>query len=193
MRLMVPRPGDVLRLVSRAWQAAEQLVDAVPRLVALLGEVEEIVRILRTIDDLDVRIADAVEKTLSIVDRIEPIVAEFAPTLRLLHPIAQRLVDSTDPEEVDAVIRLVNDLPDLVARIHGDVLPTLTALGSVPEDLREVLITTKELNEIIASVPGLGRMRQQAIRELSEQDQAARDREISADSTPLDRQDDSPS
>lgn len=186
MRLMVPGPGDVLRLASRAWQAAEQLVDAVPRLLALLGEVEEIVRILRTIDDLDLRIANTVEKTLSIVDRIEPIVAEFAPTLRLLHPIARQLVDSTDQAEVDAIVRLVNDLPELVTKIHVDVLPTLTALGSVPDDLREVLVTAKELNQIIASVPGLGRMRQKAVRELSEQDQTARDQESRAESTPVD-------
>lgn len=186
MRLMVPGPGDVLRLVSRAWQAAEQLVDAVPRLVALLGEVEELVRILRTLDDLDVRIADATEKTLSIVDRIEPVVTEFAPTLRLLHPIARRLVDSTDPDEVDAVIRLLNDLPELVAKMHADVLPMLATLGTVPDDLREILVTSKELNQIIASVPGLGRMRERAMRELSEQGEAARDRETRAGSTPLD-------
>lgn len=184
MRLMVPMPGDVVRLASRAWQAAEQVVDAVPRLVALLGEVEDIVQILRSIDDLDRRMVDAVDKTLSIIDRVEPIVAEFAPTLRVLHPIARRLADSTDPDEVEAMIRLVNDLPELVAKIHADVLPTLTALGSVPDDLREVLITAKELNQIIASVPGLGRMRQKAVRELSEQDHEARDEEIRAESDP---------
>ena len=192
MRLMVPGPGDVLRLMSRAWQAADQVVAAVPRLLALLGEIEEIVRILRTIDDVDRRMTDAIDKTLSIVDRIEPLVAEFAPTLRLLHPIARRLVDSTDPDEVDAVVRLVNDLPELVAKIHVDVLPTLATLGSMPDDLRELLVTTKELNQIIASVPGLGRMRQEAVRELTEQDQAAHDEEIRAESAPQDRQDDPP-
>jgi hypothetical protein len=193
MRLVVPGPGDVVRLMSRAWQTAEQLVGAVPRLVALLDQVEEIVRILRTIDNLDVRIADAMDKTLSIVDRIEPVVTEFAPTLRQLHPIARRLVDSTDPDEVDAVVRLVNDLPELVAKIHADVLPTLAALGSVPDDLREVLVTSKELNQIISSVPGLGRMRQKAAREVAEQDRAAHQREIRAESTPLGTEDHSPS
>ena len=189
MRLMVPGPGDVLRFASRAWQAAEQLVDAVPRLLALLGEVEEIVRILRTIDDLDLRIADSVAKTLSIVDRIEPLLAEFAPIVRQLHPIARRLVDSTEPDEIDALIRLAGDLPELVSKIHVDVLPTLSALGTVPDDLREVLVTAKELNQIIASVPGLGRMRHKAVREVVEQDQAAHDRELRAGSAPLDGQD----
>lgn len=192
VRLMVPMPSDVVRFVSRAWQAADQVVGVVPRLVALLGQVEEIVRILRSIDDLDRRMVDAVDKTLSIIDRAEPIVAEFAPTLRLLHPIVRRLAESTDPDEVEAAVRLVNDLPELVAKIHADVLPTLTALGSVPDDLREVLVTAKELNEIIASVPGLGRMRQKAVRELSEQDHAARDEEVRAESEPPDRPNGSP-
>lgn len=186
MRLVVPGPGDVVRLASRAWRAAEQLVDVVPRLVALLGEVEEIVRILRTIDDVELRIADAVENALSIVDRMEPIVTEFAPTLRALHPIAQRLVATTDPDEIEAVVRLVNDLPDLVARIHVDVLPVLSALGTVPNDLREILVTSKELNEIIASVPGLGRMRQKALRQMATQELLGRERERRAASAPAD-------
>lgn len=178
--LAIPGPGDVLRLVGKAWQAAEQLVELVPRLVALLGQVEEIVRILRTIDDVELRIADAVDKALSIVDRIEPVVVEFAPTLRVLHPIAQRLVETTGPDDVEAVVRLVNDLPELVAKLHVDVLPVLTELGSVPDDLHELLVMSKELNEIVASVPGLSRMRQRAIRELAAQEQAARARERTA-------------
>lgn len=187
MRVLVPGPGDVLRLAGKAWQAAEQLVDLVPRLVTLVGEVEEIVRILRTIDDVEVRLADAVAKSLSIVDRVEPILTEFAPTLRLLHPMLRRIADSTDPAEVEAVVRLVNDLPDLVTKIHVDVLPVLTSLGSVPEDLREILVTSKELNEIIAAVPGLGRMRQRALRDVAAQDASVRERERRAASAPTDR------
>lgn len=182
MRLLVPGPGDVLRLVSRAWQAAEQLVDLVPRLVTLVGEVEEIVRILRTIDDVEVRMADTVAKTMSIVDRIEPVLAGFTPTLRLLEPMLRRLAASTDPDEVEAVVRLVNDLPDLVTKIHVDVLPVLTSLGTVPDDLREILITAKELNEIIAAVPGMGRMRERALRDMAVQESLVRERERRAGS-----------
>lgn len=180
--VVLPGPGDVLRLAGRAWRAAEQVVELVPRLVALLGEFEEVVRILRTIDDVELRIADALDKTLSIVDRIEPVVVEFAPTLRLLHPVVRRLTETTDPDEVEAVVRLVNDLPELVAKVHVDVLPVLTALGSVPEDLRELLVMSKELNEIIASVPGLSRMRARALREVAAQEKAVRDREREAGS-----------
>lgn len=180
MRVLVPGPGDVLRLVSRAWRTAEQLFDLVPRLVALVGEVEEMVRILRTIDDVELRIADTVAKGMSIVDRMEPIVAEFAPTLRVVQPILWRLAESTDPDEVEAAIRLVNDLPDLVAKIHVDVLPVLTSLGTVPDDLRQILVTSKELNEIIASVPGLGRIRQKALRDMAERELLVRQRERQA-------------
>lgn len=179
MRL-VPTPGRILELAGRTRDIAGQALDMVPRLAALLSQVEEIVRILRTIDDVDLRIAEAVEKALSIVDRVEPIVAEFAPTLRVLHPVVQRLAETTDPDEVEAFVRLVNDMPELVAKIHVDALPVLSALGSVPDELRELLITSKELNQIIASVPGLGRMRGKAVREQAEQEREHDEREQAA-------------
>lgn len=186
MRLVLPGPSDVLRLASRVVGAAGDLLDLAPRLMALLSEVEEIVRILRTIDDVELRIADAVEKALSIVDRVEPLIAEFEPTLRVLHPVLRRLAETTDPEEVEAMVRLVNDLPELVAKIHVDVLPVMTTLGSVPDDVRELIVTSKELNEIIASVPGMSRMRQRAMREVAEQSNATRGRERDARRSPAD-------
>jgi hypothetical protein len=185
MRL-VPTPSDVLRLVGRTWDVAGQALDLIPRLAALLGQVEEIVRILRTIDDVDLRIAEAVDKALSIVDRIEPIVTEFAPTLRVLHPVVQRIAETTAPDEVEAFVRLVNDMPELVAKIHVDALPVLSTLGSVPDELRELLVTSKELNQIIASVPGLNRMRGRALREQAEQDRLVHDREQAAEDSPAD-------
>jgi hypothetical protein len=141
---------------------------------------------LRAIDDADLRIAEAVDKALRMVERIEPIVAEFAPTLHTLHPIVARIAETTDPDEVEAMVRLINDLPDLVTRTHVDVLPVLGALGTVPEDLRELLITSKELNHIISSVPGLGRMRQRALREQEEADRRHRAREQNAIEAPVD-------
>jgi hypothetical protein len=185
MRL-VPTPRSILGLAERAWNVAGQAVDLIPRLAALLGQVEEIVRILRTIDDVDLRIAEAVDKALSIVDRIDPLVTEFAPTLRVLHPVLQRIAETTDPGEVEAIVRLVNDLPDLVTKIHVDALPVLGALGTVPDELRELLITSKELNQIIASVPGLGRMRGRAMREQAEQDRQVHQRELAAEAAPTD-------
>jgi DNA repair ATPase RecN len=186
MRLVLPGPSGLLRLASRVLETAGDLLELAPRLLALLSQVEEIVRILRTIDDVELRIADAVEKGLSIVDRVEPLVAEFEPTLRVLHPVVRRLAETTDPDEVEAIVRLINDLPELVAKIHVDVLPVLSTLGTVPDDLRELIVTSKELNEIIASVPGMSRMRQRAMRELAEQNRAIRQRERDAQRSPAD-------
>jgi hypothetical protein len=179
-------PQGLVRLAEGVWDFAGQALNLVPRLAALLGQVEEIVRILRTIDDVDLRIAEAVDKALSIVERVEPLVAEFAPTLRVLHPVVQRIAETTDPNEVEAIVRLVNDLPELVAKIHVDALPVLSALGTVPDELRELLVTSKELNQIIASVPGLGRMRDRALREQAEQDRLVHEREQEAQHAPAD-------
>jgi hypothetical protein len=177
MRVFIPRPRDVLRLAGRAWTTAEALLELVPRVLALMDQLEDVVRVLRAIDDADVRIAEAVDKALRMVARLEPLVLEFAPTLRTLHPILDRIAETTDPDEVEAMVRLINDLPDLVTRTHVDVLPVLGALGTVPDDLRELLISSKELNHIIAAVPGLGRMRQKALREQEEADRLHHDRE----------------
>jgi hypothetical protein len=185
MRLVLPAPGDVVRLVTRLRDTAGQLLELVPRLIALLDQVEETVRLLRTIDDLEVRIAQAVDKALSIVEQVQPLITEFAPTMRALHPSLQRLVETTSPDEVESVVRLVNDLPELVAKIHVDVLPVLSVLGTVPDDVRELLVTSTELNQIIASVPGLNRMRRRAREEQHEQDRVNHQREQLAQHPPL--------
>jgi hypothetical protein len=185
MRLVVPAPGDVVRFVGRLRVTAGQVLDLVPRLIALLDQVEEIVRLLRTIDDLELRVAQAVDRALSIVEQVQPLVTEFAPTMRALHPSLRRLVETTSPDEVESVVRLINDLPDLVAKIHVDVLPVLSILGTVPDDLRELLVTSTELNQIIASVPGLNRMRRRAREEQDEQDRANHQQEQLARDAPI--------
>jgi hypothetical protein len=186
MRLVIPGPRDALRLAGKLWDTGGQLLELVPRLVTLLGQLEEVVRVLRAIVDADLRIAEAVDKALRMVERVEPLVVEFAPTLRTLHPMLARIAETTDPDEIEAMVRLINDLPDLVTRTHVDVLPVLGALGTVPEDLRELLITSKELNYIISAVPGLGRMRQKAVRDQAEADRKHKEREQAALESPVD-------
>lgn len=187
MRIVLPGPRDVFRLLTRARETGEMLLELLPRLMTLLDQVEDIVRVLRAIDDVELRIADAVDKTLVMVDRIEPIITEFAPTLKALHPIVQRIAETTDPEEIEAIVKLINDLPELVAKIHVDILPVMSALDTVPNDLRELLITSTELNQIIASVPGLGRMRHRAQREHDEQERRTRALEQAAERASGDR------
>jgi hypothetical protein len=59
---------------------------------------------------------------------------------------------------VDALLRLVHQRPLLVMKLETDVIPVLDSLTTVAPDLRELLNLTRELNELLANVPGLGRI-----------------------------------
>ena len=43
--------------------------------------------------------------------------------------------------------------------VERDVVPVMQALSSVAPDLHELLDTSRELNEMLARVPGISRLR----------------------------------
>jgi hypothetical protein len=160
---LVPSPRDVLGVVERGGDALEQLLAAAPRVTRLLGEVEALVaevavlvrRIEGTraaVDQLVGRIDGTVGKATVLLDRLEPPLTALQPTL-------ERLAETTDAREVDALVALIDHLPRLVGQLEKDVLPVLTTLGSVAPDLHDLLDTSKELNGMLAKMPGFGRVR----------------------------------
>lgn len=165
----IPGPGDLLRLAGRGKDEVGQLLGLVPRLVGIVTEVE---RLLARVDEavgaierIEGRASGAVSDVEAIVARVDPLLARFEPLLDQLEPMVSRIAATTDPGEVEAVVKLVNHLPELVEKIDADIFPMLDTLNSVAPDLRDLLITSKELNEIIASIPGLGRRRRHAEQE----------------------------
>ena len=81
------------------------------------------------------------------------------PPLTTLQPTLQTLADTTHPDEVAALVTLVDHLPALTEQVERDVLPVLTTLGSVAPDLHELLNVSRELNEILGKIPGIGRLK----------------------------------
>ncbi len=165
MRLpSVPGPRDVLALVERGGEALEQLLAAVPRLGRLLDDAE---RLLADVDALVLRIettrrdADAVVAHVEEpARRAEALLAALEPSLLKLQPTLERLADTTDPREVDALVGLVDHLPLLVERLERDVLPVMTTLGTVAPDLHDLLDVSRELNGMLAKLPGMAKVMQ---------------------------------
>lgn len=161
--LTIPGPSDLFTLAVRGRDTLETALGLLPRLFRLVADIEQIVvrvnGVIAAVDHIESRAGDAVGEVEQIVTRVGPLLDRFEPLLDKLEPIASKLVDTTSPDEVEAVVQLVNHLPELVDKIDNDVLPILDTLGTVAPDLRELLTTSKELNEIVASIPGLGRMR----------------------------------
>ena len=226
MRLPVPGPRDVMSALERGSEQVEALLGAVPRMLALLDQAEELVARASTIVDRVEVVADAataevarvgtvvdaataevarvgtvvdaataeVAKVGAVVDaatgevtrvgtvvgaaaaeidRVETVVGGAAaqadraaalldvlePPLTTLQPTLQTLADTTHPEEVAALVTLVDHLPAVTEQFERDILPVLATLGSVAPDLHDLLDVSRELNEILGKIPGMGRIK----------------------------------
>jgi ABC-type transporter Mla subunit MlaD len=78
----------------------------------------------------------------------------YRPMLERAAPLAGKFVDDLAPEEIDAAIRLVDELPALAHHLSEDVLPILETLDRVGPDLSELLAVTKDLRRAIDGIPG---------------------------------------
>ena len=55
--------------------------------------------------------------------------------------------------------RLIDQLPDLTDSMEKDVMPVLATLGSVAPDVHDLLTVARELNDMLAKIPGMGRLK----------------------------------
>lgn len=191
--MRLPGPNDVVKLAGHGYEAAERAMALVPRLVSIVGEVEQLMvrvnAVVGAIVETNQRASQVVDRTAQIVVRAEglvgtaeglvgrltPIVDRFVPVLDRIEPMVARIADTTSPDEVDAVVKLIDTLPELSDKLRTDILPVLDTLGTVAPDLRDLLDSSKELNEIMSGLPGLGRVKKRI-----EERQAQEDAENSA-------------
>jgi hypothetical protein len=184
MRLAVPGPRDLLGVLERGAGQLETLLGVVPRIVALLDDAEAQLRrigpILDRVEAVTVAAAAEVVRVSAVADgaevqleRVRLLMDRFEPSLTRLQPTLETLADTTSPDEVTALVRLVDQLPELTERLETDVLPVLGTLGSVAPDLRHLLAASRELNEIIGKVPGFGRLKRRVEEENDEEDLAS--------------------
>lgn len=151
-------------LVDRIEQTRQSADGVVARVGETIDRAEESVgRIDRTItsaDKLVLRAAGLVGSIEPTVHRAQHLLDSFAPSLELLRPTLERLAESTSPEEIEALVQLIDHTPELVDRLVADILPIVENMRSVAPDIHDMLDTMHELNEMIAKIPGMGRIRQ---------------------------------
>lgn len=145
----LPDPRELATLLPRGLallSGAERLLDDVD---ALLRRIEET---RQGADAVVARVDETVTRADTMIVRLEPPLTQLLPTL-------ERLAETTDPSEVDAMVALVDQLPVLAAKLETDVIPILHTLTSVAPDLHDLLDVSKELNEMLAKLPGMGRLK----------------------------------
>jgi len=173
----IPGPSDALAVFERMTDAVERLLAVVPQLAALpavlervVGDVDGLLERIEatrlTAEDVASRTEDTRAKADRIIDdaaasaaRVVTMLESLEPSLAKLQPTLERLAETTDPREVDALVQLIDTLPVLADQVERDVLPVLRTLSSVAPDLHELLDVSRQLNEMLAKLPGMGRIK----------------------------------
>ena len=165
MRLPVPGPRDVLSALERGGDQVEALLGAVPRALALLDDAERLLvrawaaservrEVTEAANVVVVRAGGVVDDAGAQIGRVTHLVDELEPSLLRLQPTLETLADTTHPDEVRALVQLVDHLPELTAR--------------VAPDMHDLLTVARELNDMLAKIPGMGRIKRRVDEEEGE-------------------------
>ncbi len=196
---LVPRVAALLSRLERLADRAEAVIDRVDEVVDLAhGTVERVdgvvgsaeVVVGRTTGVVDAA-ARTVERTEGVVDGAEVVVGRTSGTvdaaevvvgrtagvvdgaaalLSRSDELVGRIVATTSDEELEAIVHLIDTLPQAVDALRNDVLPVMSTLGTVAPDLRDLLDIASQLNGVLGSVPGLGRIKRRVEKEQAEED-----------------------
>jgi hypothetical protein len=90
-----------------------------------------------------------------------PLLASYSEPLRRLEPAVRRLAESTDTQEVDALVKLIDRLPRLVNAMDDDVMPLLDRLDQSGPDLNQLLDSVSDLNRMAGRIPKVFRRRRE--------------------------------
>jgi hypothetical protein len=182
MRLALPGPRDLIGVLERGADQLETLLGLVPRVAALVDQTEDLFgRLGPLLDRAEavataaavevVRVNEVAEGARVQTDRVRRLIDALQPSLTRLQPVLETLAETTDPDEVAALVTLVDRMPQLTEQLDTVVMPVMETLGSVAPDLHELLAASQELNEIIGKVPGFGRIKRRVEEEQDEADE----------------------
>jgi hypothetical protein len=115
------------------------------------------------------------------VKRGAKITDDIAPPLERLQPTLNTLAETTDPDEVKALVHVIDMLPEITDSMRDDILPLLKTLDSVGPDVRELLLVSRELYEMLGSLPGMGRIKKRVEDEQEDELGDRPDPSVSAD------------
>lgn len=87
-------------------------------------------------------------------DTAEGLLEVYAPTAKRAAPLLERFVEELSEAEVDAAIKLVDELPVLTEHIRTDVLPILQTLDRVGPEIHELLEVTYDVRRALIGIPG---------------------------------------
>lgn len=158
-------PSRVIGLVVSAEQTLARVDDAVTR---TREQIERTNGIFDRVDEVVAgarKAALAAEATIRQVDAITanaaPLLDSYSEPLRRLEPTVRRMAESTRPQEVDALMSLIDRLPRLASAMDGDVIPLLGRIEEIGPDLNQLMDNVSDLNRMTNRIPKVFRRRRE--------------------------------
>ncbi|SEL32508.1 hypothetical protein SAMN04515665_11146, partial [Blastococcus sp. DSM 46786] len=114
------------------------------------------------------RADELVGRAEGMVGRAEPLLADYEPALVALAPSLRRLAAEFDATEVDALITLIDRLPQVLGHLDDQVLPALKGLENVGTDVHDLVDTVQDMRQIVKGFPGSRLFRRRGAEEIAE-------------------------
>ncbi|HEX7746450.1 MAG TPA: hypothetical protein VF462_14455, partial [Micromonosporaceae bacterium] len=164
-----------IAVISAAATAAIENATAVTQAAtAVIGEAEQVAAaagvVVGETQAIVARTAATVARAEVTAATADELLGAYETTLRKAAPMAHRFVEQLTAEEVDAAIRLVDELPKLTDHLTSDVLPILATLDRVGPDIHDLLEVTRDLKLAVAGIPGLGLLRRRGENRLADEE-----------------------
>lgn len=159
---LVTRVDQIASRTERTVEDVDGVVDRTREIASMAEDsVREVARIAAAASTLVNDSGAVAHKASETVDRARHtadvaggLLAEYEPMARKAAPMASRFVDELSPKEVDAAIRLVDELPVMAEHMISDIMPILRTLDRVGPEVHELLEVTHDVRRAIVGIPG---------------------------------------
>ncbi|WP_433870878.1 hypothetical protein [Saccharopolyspora sp. CA-218241] len=170
---LLARVHEVVGRVEELLERTDGLVDeARGTAEAAATTVAEAQRISAAAEALVNRAAGIADEAARSASTADQLLQAYAPIARRGAPLADRFVSEISDKEVDAAIRLVDELPVLTEHVLTDVLPILRTLDRVGPEIHELLEVTHDVRRAIVGIPGFQFFRKRGEERVSEEEVA---------------------
>ena len=169
--------GRVDDVAERAAEVAESAAGVADRADSVAGRAAEVAE---SAAGVAVRAGSVADRADQVVDQIIPVTGAaegvlesvgttsagaqallevFQPMTERGAPLLQHFIDEFSVEELQALIKLVDQVPRFTEHMESDIMPILATLDRVGPDLNELLEVVKDVRLAVQGMPGLSLLR----------------------------------
>ena len=155
--------GDAQALVGRVDDVAERAAEVAESAAGVADRAGSVADRADQVVDQIIPVTGAAEGVLESVGTTsagaQALLEVFQPMTERGAPLLQHFIDEFSVEELQALIKLVDQVPRFTEHMESDIMPILATLDRVGPDLNELLEVVKDVRLAVQGMPGLSLLR----------------------------------